>query len=139
MTTSRYRGNPEALRALVEPDRVHRDLYIDQEVFELEQEHFFANTWNFVGHDSQIPKAGDYYEDRTDLGFKVRVPQKWDPIPASPDDGNLVIKYDPRTNKEIQIGKGETMDLHIWILKFDRRKTAAAITRMIGGMYILFR
>jgi len=44
----------------VQPDRVHRDLYISQEVFELEQEHFFANTWNFVGHDSQIPRAGDY-------------------------------------------------------------------------------
>ncbi|NML45848.1 Rieske 2Fe-2S domain-containing protein [Ramlibacter sp. G-1-2-2] len=60
MTTSRYRGNPEALRSLVQPDRVHRDLYISQEVFELEQEHFFANTWNYIGHDSQVPNAGDY-------------------------------------------------------------------------------
>lgn len=58
--TTNYRGNPEAVRALVQPDRVHRDLYISQEVFELEQEHFFANTWNYVGHDSQIPKNGDY-------------------------------------------------------------------------------
>ncbi|HEX7383997.1 MAG TPA: aromatic ring-hydroxylating dioxygenase subunit alpha [Burkholderiaceae bacterium] len=55
-----YRGNPDAVRALVRPDRVHRDLYIDPEVFALEQEHFFANTWNYVGHDSQIPKPGDY-------------------------------------------------------------------------------
>ena len=59
MTTS-YRGNPAAVQALVQPDRVHRDLYIDPELFELEQQHFFANTWNYVGHDSQIPKAGDY-------------------------------------------------------------------------------
>jgi benzoate/toluate 1,2-dioxygenase subunit alpha len=57
---SRYRGNPDAVRALVRPDQVHRDLYIDPEVFQLEQEHFFANTWNYVGHDSQIPNAGDY-------------------------------------------------------------------------------
>ena len=55
-----YRGNPEAVRALVQPDRVHRDLYISQEVFELEQEHFFANTWNYVGHGSQLPQPGDY-------------------------------------------------------------------------------
>ena len=41
-----------------QPDRVHRDLYIDPELFELEQEHFFANTWNYVGHDSQVPNAG---------------------------------------------------------------------------------
>src|SRR5665213_678045 len=55
-----YRGNPDAVRALVRPDRVHRDLYIDPELFALEQEHFFANTWNYLGHTSQIPKPGDY-------------------------------------------------------------------------------
>ncbi len=55
-----YRGKPEAVRALVQNDRVHRDLYISQELFELEQEHFFANTWNYVGHESQLPKPGDY-------------------------------------------------------------------------------
>ncbi|MBC7939772.1 MAG: Rieske 2Fe-2S domain-containing protein, partial [Chitinophagaceae bacterium] len=56
----KYRGNPEAIRALVQPDRVHRDLYISDEIFQLEQEHFFANTWNYVGHDSQLPTGGDY-------------------------------------------------------------------------------
>ena len=55
-----YRDNPEAVRALVQNDRVHRDLYISQELFELEQEHFFANTWNYVGHESQLPKPGDW-------------------------------------------------------------------------------
>jgi phenylpropionate dioxygenase-like ring-hydroxylating dioxygenase large terminal subunit len=57
---SKYRGRPDAVRALVQKDRVHRDLYIDEELFALEQEHFFANTWNYVGHDSQVPGAGDY-------------------------------------------------------------------------------
>ncbi len=57
---SRYRNNPDAIRALVQPGRVHRDLYIDPELFALEQEHFFANSWNYIGHDSQIPKPGDY-------------------------------------------------------------------------------
>ena len=56
----RYRDDPAAIRALVQPDRVHRDLYIDEELFALEQEQFFANTWNYVGHDSQIPNPGDY-------------------------------------------------------------------------------
>ncbi len=55
-----YRGNPQAVAALVKPDQVHRDLYTHPEIFELEQEHFFANTWNYAGHDSQIPKVGDY-------------------------------------------------------------------------------
>lgn len=61
-----YRANPEAIRALVQPDRVHRDLYTSQELFELEQENFFANTWNYVGHDSQVPKPGDYI--RNEIG-----------------------------------------------------------------------
>lgn len=56
----RYRSNPDAVRELVQPDRVHRDLYISDEVFALEQEHFFANTWNYAGHDSQLPNPGDY-------------------------------------------------------------------------------
>ena len=60
-SSSSYRGNPDAVSALVQPDRVHRDLYISPELFELEQEHFFANTWNYIGHDSQIPAAGDYF------------------------------------------------------------------------------
>ncbi|MEO6362382.1 MAG: aromatic ring-hydroxylating dioxygenase subunit alpha [Caldimonas sp.] len=55
-----YTGRPDAIRALVEPDRVHRDLYISEEIFALEQEHFFANTWNYVGHDSQLSLPGDY-------------------------------------------------------------------------------
>jgi hypothetical protein len=73
---------------------------------------------------AQEPKPGDWYEDNTDLGFKVRVPAKWQSIPPAPDDGNLVIKYDPKSNKSVQIGKDKILDLHVWIVKFDRRKKA---------------
>ncbi|MCA3179039.1 MAG: hypothetical protein INH05_09695, partial [Burkholderiales bacterium] len=34
----RYRDDPAALRALVREDAVHRDVYVDGEVFELEME-----------------------------------------------------------------------------------------------------
>lgn len=64
MTT--YLNNPDAVRALVQPDRVHRDLYINQEIFQLEQTHFFVNTWNYAGHESQIPDAGDWISN--DIG-----------------------------------------------------------------------
>ncbi len=49
-----------AIRALVEKDRVHRDLYLSEDVFAAEQRHFFANTWLYLGHASQVPQAGDY-------------------------------------------------------------------------------
>ncbi|MBO9515161.1 MAG: Rieske 2Fe-2S domain-containing protein [Variovorax sp.] len=57
----RYRDRPEAIRALVQDDRVHRDVYLSDELFALEQEHFFANTWLYVGHASQVPNAGDFW------------------------------------------------------------------------------
>ncbi|HKX41812.1 MAG TPA: Rieske 2Fe-2S domain-containing protein, partial [Burkholderiaceae bacterium] len=50
----------EAIAALVQDDRVHRDLYLSPALFALEQRHFFANTWNYVGHASQVPAAGDF-------------------------------------------------------------------------------
>lgn len=59
MTT--YRDRPEAIAALVQDDRVHRDLYLSEELFALEQERFFANTWLYVGHASQVPNTGDFW------------------------------------------------------------------------------
>ena len=45
---------------LVQPDRVHRDAYTSEAVFAQEQRRFFAATWNFVAHASQLPDSGDY-------------------------------------------------------------------------------
>lgn len=56
----RYRNNSAALKALVEEDRVHRDVYTDPEIFQLEMERLWSRTWIYVGHDSQVPNAGDY-------------------------------------------------------------------------------
>lgn len=63
---SRYARNPAAIEALVRPTEVHRDVYIDEEVFRLEMEHLFPNTWVFVAHESQVPNKGDYFT--TEIG-----------------------------------------------------------------------
>ena len=39
---------------------VHRDAFRDPAVFEMEMRHIFEATWNFVGLESQVPKANDY-------------------------------------------------------------------------------
>src|SRR5918992_2958432 len=57
---TRYRDDPRALQALVEPDRVHRDVYIASEVFELEMERLWSRTWIYLGHTSQVPRPGDF-------------------------------------------------------------------------------
>lgn len=56
----RYTDDPTALAALVRPGAVHRDAYVDEEVFELEMVRLFARAWVYVGHASQVPEAGDY-------------------------------------------------------------------------------
>lgn len=49
------------LGRLVEPERVHRRVYADEDIFELEMDRLFGNAWIYVGHESQVPNAGDYY------------------------------------------------------------------------------
>jgi phenylpropionate dioxygenase-like ring-hydroxylating dioxygenase large terminal subunit len=63
---SGYRNNPQAIRALVRPDSVHRDVYRDAELFDVEMDQLWRNTWIYVGHESQVPAAGDFYS--TQLG-----------------------------------------------------------------------
>jgi phenylpropionate dioxygenase-like ring-hydroxylating dioxygenase large terminal subunit len=60
MPMTAYRDRPDAIRALVQGDRVHRDLYLSEELFALEQERFFATAWTYVGHGSEVPQPGDY-------------------------------------------------------------------------------
>ncbi|MEZ5661271.1 MAG: Rieske 2Fe-2S domain-containing protein [Burkholderiaceae bacterium] len=45
---------------LIEPDRVHRSVYTDQQIFDLEIENIFEKIWVYCGHESQIPNTGDY-------------------------------------------------------------------------------
>ncbi len=56
-----YRHSPAAIRALVRDDAVHRDVYINSELFDLEMERLWRAAWTYVGHDSQVPNAGDFY------------------------------------------------------------------------------
>jgi benzoate/toluate 1,2-dioxygenase subunit alpha len=56
-----YRNNQNSIRALVRGGDVHRDVYINPELFDLEMERLWHSTWIYVGHDSQVPAAGDYY------------------------------------------------------------------------------
>jgi len=46
--------------SLVGPGRVHRDVYTDPDIFDLEMERIFGRCWVYVGHQSQIPDPGDY-------------------------------------------------------------------------------
>ena len=47
-------------KALVQDDRIHASLYTDPRIFADEMDRIFHAGWVFVGHDSEIPRAGDY-------------------------------------------------------------------------------
>lgn len=46
--------------ALVRDGSVHSSAFTDQAVFNLEMDRIFHRTWLYIGHTSEIPKAGDY-------------------------------------------------------------------------------
>ena len=58
MINERY--SPAALPALVKDDRVHRDLFVDPQVFDLEMANIYHRTWVYVGHESEIRNPGDF-------------------------------------------------------------------------------
>jgi hypothetical protein len=49
------------VQALVEPDRVHKSVYTDQQIFDAEITNIFEKIWVYCGHESQVPNPGDYY------------------------------------------------------------------------------
>ena len=54
------RDNNAWLRSLVRPDCVHKDVYLDSEVFNVEMQRIFARAWNYLCHGNQLPNPGDY-------------------------------------------------------------------------------
>jgi nitrite reductase/ring-hydroxylating ferredoxin subunit len=51
-------------KALVQDDRIHASLYTDPRIFDDEMERVFRRGWVFVGHDSEIPRPGDFVTRR---------------------------------------------------------------------------
>ncbi len=50
----------QELQSLVKPDRIHRRVFVDPAIFDLEMARIFGRMWIYVGHESQIRKPGDF-------------------------------------------------------------------------------
>src|SRR5215475_13352900 len=40
---------------------ISREIFVNEDIYQQEQEQVFTRTWLFIGHESQIPKPGDYF------------------------------------------------------------------------------
>src|SRR6516164_3973127 len=55
-------AEPGALKSLVDVERgiISREIFVSDEIYRQELKRVFARAWLFIGHESQIPKPGDY-------------------------------------------------------------------------------
>jgi len=113
-----YTDNPNAAADLVQRNQVHRDVYINQEVYALEMKHVFANAWIFVGHESQTPEKGDYFATQIGNQPVIQVRHK-------PDDIHVLYNRCPHKGTKIVIdrqgntGKFFRCPYHAWSFKTD--------------------
>ncbi|QOZ52498.1 aromatic ring-hydroxylating dioxygenase subunit alpha [Bradyrhizobium sp. CCBAU 53338] len=106
------------IRNLIREREVHRDVYINDEVFRLEMLHLFSNTWAYVGHESQIPAPGDYFG--TEIGMQPI-------LMVRHTDGSVKVLYNRCPHKGVRItsetcgnaGKFFRCPYHAWSFKTD--------------------
>jgi len=48
------------IEKLITKDAIHRSVYADPEIFDLEMERIFNKAWVYLGHSEEIREEGDY-------------------------------------------------------------------------------
>src|SRR5437899_11437360 len=53
---------PGGLKGLVDVEKgiISREIFVSEEIYRQELDRVFARAWLFIGHESQIPKPGDF-------------------------------------------------------------------------------
>ncbi len=112
------RWSAQDVRDMVRDREVHKRTYTDPDVFALEMEHLFANCWVYVGHASQVPKAGDFYTTTVGDQPVVMVRQA---------DGSISVLHNRCPHKGVRVagdicgntGKFFRCPYHAWTFRTD--------------------
>lgn len=114
---------PADLASLVRPDAVHRRVYTDPAIFELEMARIFHRSWLYVGHESEVPAPGDFVA--TSLG---RQPV----LLVRGEDGTLRVIHNRcmhRGSRVVAMERGQAREFrcgyHGWTYATDGRLTNA--------------
>ena len=103
---------------LVEPDRVHRSVYTDQDIFDREIENIWEKIWVYCGHESQVKERGDFHT--LSIG---RQPM----IMVRGDAGEINVLYNRCPHRGVQLcgsrsgntGSAFVCSYHAWTFKLD--------------------
>ena len=82
------------LAGLIREDCVHKKVYTDPEVFDLEMERIWNRSWIYVGHDSQVKQPGDYFA--TSIGRQPVVMTRH-------KDGKVYVLFNRCSHKGAQV------------------------------------
>ena len=120
------------VNALVEPDRVHRTVYTDQQIFDAEMERIWERIWVYCGHESQVPERGDYYAVTIGRQPMIMVRQ---------GDGSVQVLYNRCPHRGTQLvgnlkgstGSAFVCSYHAWSFHLDGSVRAIPLAKGYEG------
>ena len=122
----------EELAGLVRPDSVHKRVYTDPAIFDLEMDRIYGRAWIYVGHESQVSKTGDFHTTR--VGDQ-------DVIMVRSQDGSVKVLYNRCPHKGAKLvaegdgcaGKFFRCPYHAWTFKLDGTHLSAPLRPGLEG------
>jgi phenylpropionate dioxygenase-like ring-hydroxylating dioxygenase large terminal subunit len=117
---------------LVRDDSVHKAVYTDPAIFELEMRRIYGRAWIYVGHESQVPQPGDTHTTR--IGDQ-------DVILVRGADREVNVLYNRCPHKgaklladgDANVGKFFRCPYHAWTYKLDGQHLAAPLRNAFEG------
>lgn len=117
---------------MVRDESVHKRLYTDPAIFNMEMERIYGSIWVYVGHESQVPNVGDYIT--TTLGTQ-------EVIMVRGSDKQVHVLYNRCPHKGAQVvakgcgnaGKFFRCPYHAWTFKLDGAHLAAPMRAGFEG------
>lgn len=117
---------------LVHPDRVHKSIYTDPDIFALEMQRIYGQAWIYVGHESQVRQPGDYHTTR--IGDQ-------DVIMLRCMDNTISVLYNRCPHKGAQLvphGDGNVggflrCPYHAWTFKLSGEQLGVPLRRGMEG------